>query len=109
FFKGGMVMEKKGAAGAKVAENEGCLGCHSTDGSEIVGPSFKNMMDRKLTAEHMGKKIEVIADIRYIIDSIKNPDDYIVDGYDGGMMPSYELSDEDMKALIEFFSTLKDE
>lgn len=109
FFEGGMVMEKKGAKGAKIAENEGCLGCHSTDGSEIVGPSFKNMIDRKLTAEHMGKKIEVTADIRYIIDSIKNPDDYVVDGYDGGMMPSYDLSDEDMKALIEFFSTLKDE
>lgn len=109
FFEGGMVMEKKGAKGAKIAENEGCLGCHSTDGSEIVGPSFKNMIDRKLTAEHMGKKVEVTADIRYIIDSIKNPDDYVVDGYDGGMMPSYDLSDEDMKALIEFFSTLKDE
>jgi cytochrome c oxidase subunit 2 len=109
FFKGGMVMEKKGAQGAKVAENEGCLGCHSTDGSEIVGPSFKNMIDRKLTAVHEGKTVEVVADTRYIIDSIKNPDDYIVEGYDGGMMPPYDLSDEDMKALIEFFSTLKDE
>ncbi|QAR32595.1 cytochrome c oxidase subunit II [Geovibrio thiophilus] len=109
FFRGGMVMEKKGAAGAKVAENEGCLGCHSTDGSEIVGPSFKNMIDRKLMAAHEGSKVEVIADTRYIIDSIKNPDDYIVDGYDGGMMPAYDLSDDDMKALIEFFSTLKDE
>ncbi len=42
--------------GAVIAENEGCTGCHSTDGSELVGPSFKNMLDRDVTAIKDGKK-----------------------------------------------------
>jgi cytochrome c oxidase subunit 2 len=110
YLKSGMSVEKKGAKGAEIAENEGCLGCHSTDGSEIVGPSFKNMIDRHVTAVKNGKKVELTADTRYIIDSIKNPDDYVADGYEASMMPAYDqLSDEDIKELIEFFSTLKDE
>jgi cytochrome c oxidase subunit 2 len=109
FFKGGMKAgEKTGAKGEKVAENEGCLGCHSTDGTELVGPSFKGLMDRPVKAVKDGKTVELTADTRYIIDSIKNPEDYVVEGYDPSM-PSYDyLSDDDIKALLEYFSTLKE-
>lgn len=108
FIKGGLVMETKGAKGAKVAENEGCLGCHSTDGSIVLGPSFKGMFGGTFTAVKDGKKVEITADREYIIDSIVNPDDYVADGFDGGVMPPYELSEEDMEALLEYFESLKD-
>lgn len=110
FFKNGggaPAAEKPGEKGAAVAENEGCLGCHSTDGSILVGPSFKNLMDSDVTAVKDGKTYHLKADPRYIISSIEHPAEYIVEGFDASM-PSYQLSDEDMKALIEYINTLKD-
>ena len=37
--------------GRDLAEAQGCLGCHSTDGSELVGPSFKGLYGRPSTAK----------------------------------------------------------
>jgi len=108
YLKNGMPAEKVGEKGAVIAENEGCLGCHSTDGSVIVGPSFKNMMDRQVTAKKDGEKVELIADSRYIISSIVNPQEYIVEGFDASMPPYDYLTEDQIKALIEYFSTLKD-
>jgi cytochrome c oxidase subunit 2 len=108
YFKGGgKPAAKPGAKGAEVAEREGCTGCHSIDGSELVGPSFKGLMDRKTIVTKDGKKMEVTANIEYIISSIKHPEEYIVEGFDPSM-PAYDaLSDDDIKALIEYISTLK--
>jgi len=108
FLEKGVPAQKLGEKGAVIAENEGCTGCHSTDGSILVGPSFKNMLDRDVTAIKDGKKVQLKADTRYIINSIKTPQEYIVEGFDASMPPYDSLSDEQIKALIEFFSTLKD-
>ncbi len=37
--------------GRALAEAQGCLGCHSTDGGQIVGPSFKGLYGRPSTAK----------------------------------------------------------
>lgn len=108
YFKNGQPEEKPGEKGAVIAENEGCTGCHSTDGSVLVGPSFKNMLDREVTVTKDGKKMTLKADTRYIISSIVNPGEYIVEGFDESMPPYDYLADEQIKALIEYFSTLKD-
>jgi len=109
FFKNGApTQEKPGEKGRVIAENEGCTGCHSTDGSILVGPSFKNMLDRKVVAIKDGKKIELKADTRYVISSIVNPSEYIVEGFDESMPPYDYLDDNQIKALIEYFNTLKD-
>ncbi|ADD67781.1 cytochrome c oxidase, subunit II [Denitrovibrio acetiphilus DSM 12809] len=108
FKSGGTQVEKPGEKGRVIAENEGCTGCHSTDGSILVGPSFKNMIDRNLTAVKDGKKVQLKADARYIISSITHPSEYIVDGFDESMPPYDYLDDEQIKALIEYFNTLKD-
>lgn len=108
FFKTGLPEPEPGEAGEVIATNEGCMDCHSTDGSILVGPSFKNMMDRDVIAIKDGKKIELKADTRYIINSIVTPGEYIVDGYDESMPPYDYLDDEQIKALIEYFNTLRD-
>ncbi|PLX66642.1 MAG: cytochrome c oxidase subunit II [Denitrovibrio sp.] len=108
YFKNGQPEEKPGEKGAVIVENEGCLGCHSTDGSVLVGPSFKNMLDRDVTVTKDGEKMTVKADTRYIISSIVNPNEYIVEGFDASM-PAYDyLDDKQIKDLIEYFNTLKD-
>lgn len=107
YIKGTEAKANTGADGAKVAEREGCLGCHSTDGSVIVGPSFKGLMDRKVEVTKNGKKIQITADEAYIISSIKTPQEDIVVGFDGSMPPYDGLTEADMKALVEYIGSLK--
>ncbi|WP_022851265.1 cytochrome c oxidase subunit II [Limisalsivibrio acetivorans] len=93
--------------GRQIAENEGCTGCHSTNGEIYAGPTFKGLMDREVLVEKDGKDMTLTADARYIISSINNPGEHIVKGYDN-IMPAYDyLEEKQMKALIEYLSTLK--
>jgi cytochrome c oxidase subunit 2 len=82
-----------------------CFGCHSIDGSKVVGPSFKGSYGskRKLT-----NGSEVVIDEAYIKSSILNPAEQIADGY-GNMMPSFQgrISDEDIANITEYIKSLK--
>ncbi len=104
-FAGGKVSENK-ADGENIAEDSGCLGCHSTDGTVTVGPSFKGMYKSKETVIRNGKKIEIIVDEQYLRDSIQQPGEDIVEGFDP-MMPSYNnLSEEELDALVEYIKNV---
>lgn len=100
-FAGEKISESK-IDGKKVAEDSGCFGCHSTDGTVTVGPSFKGMYKSKETVIRNGKKIEIIVDEQYLRDSIQQPGKDIAAGFDP-MMPSYNnLSKEELDALVEY-------
>jgi len=104
-FAGEKVSDSK-TDGKKVAEDSGCLGCHSTDGTVTVGPSFKGMYKSKETVIRNGKKIEIIVDEQYLRDSIQQPGEDIVEGFDP-MMPSYNnLSEEELDALVEYIKNV---
>ncbi len=83
-----------------------CVGCHSADGSRVVGPSFKAVFGTSHAIEGGG---DVKVDEDYIRESILNPNAKVVSGYPKGVMPAYagQLSDDDIKAIIEFIKTLK--
>lgn len=84
---------------------KGCNGCHSLDGSRIVGPSFLKLWGRK---EKTSGGQEVEADENYISESILNPNAKIVEGYPPNVMPSYagQLGDDQIGQLIAFIKTL---
>ena len=43
--------------GKKVLEEKGCLGCHTTDGSKKIGPTFKGLYDSQVTVlTSMGRR-----------------------------------------------------
>lgn len=93
--------------GKKIVENEGCMSCHSTDGSIIVGPSFKGLYHSKRQVIKDKKEYTVEADDEYIYVSIKYPQREIVKGFDP-VMPSYEhLTDEQIKAIVEYIESIK--
>ena len=93
--------------GREIVENEGCIGCHSTDGTILAAPSFKGIMGRQTTLVRGGETHTIEADVRYIISAIKSPNAEIVQGYDP-IMPAYDhLSDAEVKAVVEYLSTLK--
>ncbi|MDT8443903.1 MAG: cytochrome c oxidase subunit II [Desulfuromonadales bacterium] len=93
--------------GKSLAENNGCLGCHSTDGSRRVGPSFKGLMGSERTVVKDGQEITLSADADYLIRAIREPGVEIVQGYPAAMPPSPQLSDDDIKALQAWLESLK--
>lgn len=93
--------------GKIIYQSKACIGCHSIDGSKLVGPSWKGLYGRK---EKMSDGLEILADDSYIKESILKPNEHIVEGYTSpSSMPPYEgqLSDSDIADVIEFMKTLK--
>lgn len=86
------------ARGQQVAQDNGCLGCHSLDGGQLIGPSWKGMYGKE---EKLTDGSTVIVDDDYIIESITDPNAKIVAGYPA-VMPPATLSEEDMQALLAF-------
>jgi cytochrome c oxidase subunit 2 len=96
-------------AGKKIMQNIGCFACHSLDGSKLVGPTFKGKfgtLEMVLTGK---EKRQITINEEYIKKSIYDPNADIVEGYQKGLMLSYQnqLSDDDIKSIIEFIKTLK--
>ncbi len=93
--------------GEALAGKNGCLGCHSTDGSRRVGPSFKGLSGNERRVVREGQEIKVLADFDYILRAIKTPAAEIVQGYPAAMPPYPGLSDDDIKALQAWLETLR--
>ncbi len=86
------------AQGKEVAQNKGCLACHSLDGSSSLGPSWKGMWGR---TETLADGSTVVVDEAYFIESITHPAAKVVAGY-APVMPPAQLTDEEIEALIAF-------
>ncbi|MBW2689694.1 MAG: cytochrome c oxidase subunit II [Deltaproteobacteria bacterium] len=95
------------SAGETLAAQNGCLGCHSTDGSRQLGPSFKGFWGSERTVVKDGQDLKVSADANYLNRAIREPDTEVVQGYPNAMPPYPSLSDDDIKALQSWLETLK--
>jgi cytochrome c oxidase subunit 2 len=106
FLKGGVSSASK-PDGARLAKEKGCLGCHSLDGSKMVGPTFKGLYRSTIKVVRDGKPVTVTVDDAYLIESIRKPKADIVEGFPP-IMPDYpDLSDADMQALVEFIEGVR--
>lgn len=90
--------------GARLAQEKGCLGCHSTDGSRVVGPTWKGIYGRSETLSD-GRTIR--ADDDYIVRSIREPALERQDGYPAGIMPDLHLGASEIRDLLKFLKTVK--
>lgn len=92
----------------QLLEDNGCLDCHSTDGSQSVGPTFKSIYGRKTIVIASGKEREIVADELYLKRSILYPNAEIVKGY-SGIMPSFEgeITEASLNSIIQYLKTLK--
>ncbi|PJZ40980.1 cytochrome c oxidase subunit II [Leptospira kmetyi] len=91
--------------GKKLYAEKACAGCHSIDGSRLVGPSYKGLFG---STREFEAGPGATADENYIRKSILQPTAQVVKGYPPAM-PSYQgqLSDDEINALIEYIKTLK--
>ncbi|HNW54042.1 MAG TPA: cytochrome c oxidase subunit II [Bacteroidales bacterium] len=105
------VAAKPGFEGKLLTEQKGCIACHSSDGTKIVGPSYKGIFGHKAIVETNGKEREIKVDEAYIKKSILEPEADIVKGFPKGSMPSYkgQLTDEQLDKIVEYIKTLSEE
>ena len=87
-----------------------CASCHSLDGDDGTGPSFKGLAGSTIKLE--GGK-EVTADAAYIETAITDPDADVTAGYNAGLMKAsidgFDLGSkpEDVQKLVEFIQGVK--
>jgi len=90
--------------GRQLLAKYGCTGCHSLDGSKMVGPTFKGLFGRQVMVVTDGKEHTVTVDEAYIRRSILEPKADVVQGYPP-VMPSFDgrISDHDLATIVDFF------
>jgi len=102
----GEKLEVKEHPGHELLEEHGCLGCHSLDGSQLLGPSFKGIWGRTVTVMTRGKERSVTVDEEYLRRSIREPNADVVKGFPP-VMPTIGLSEDELKAIVEYLKEAK--
>lgn len=92
--------------GKQLYNNQGCTGCHSLDGTEMVGPTWQGLYGT--TGHQLADGSTVTVDENYLRRAILQPGAQIVEGF-GNQMVSYSfLSDRQVSALIAFIKEQSD-
>jgi cytochrome c oxidase subunit 2 len=91
--------------GERVAADQGCLKCHSVDGSRHIGPTWINLYGR---VEKLQTGKTVIADEAYLTRSMMDPAADLVAGYQN-VMPTYQgkLAPPEAAAIVEYIKSLR--
>lgn len=92
-----------GERGKQVAREQGCISCHTADGSKSTGPSWQGLYGKQVELEDG----TVTADDAYITQSILQPRSQVVKGYPN-IMPVYdgEVTKAEIADLIAYIRDL---
>lgn len=95
--------------GFTLLKKNACTSCHSMDGTRLVGPTFKGLMGKTENVIIDGETVEITVDRDYVIQSMKDPNEAIVESYTPNLMISYEgtITDEEMNQIVDYLETLK--
>jgi cytochrome c oxidase subunit 2 len=90
--------------GALLYRQQNCNTCHSVDGSNMTGPTWKGIFGHEVELVS-GQRVNV--DEQYIRTSILQPNAQVVRGY-SPVMPTYagSLNDRQIDAIIAYIRTL---
>jgi cytochrome c oxidase subunit 2 len=90
--------------GAQLAQDSGCLACHTVDGSVQIGPTWLGLYGSQV---RLTDGSTVVADEQYLRTSILDPTSQVVAGYSPVMPNAYNsLSADDVNAIIEYVKSL---
>lgn len=92
--------------GEKWYTTYGCNACHSLDGTPGVGPTWLGLYGNE---QRFTDGSSTVADDNYIYNSIRNPADKIVEGFQN-LMPvnvAVDMTDEQINDVIRFIESLK--
>lgn len=93
-------------SGEDLSKQYACAGCHSVDGSEVIGPTYKGLFGSQVKLDD---GTTVTADEDYLRRSILQATAETVEGYPRGVMPNFEgiISDDEVDALVEYIKSVK--
>lgn len=91
--------------GKQLAQGQGCVACHSIDGSPSLAPGWLGIFGK---TETMVDGSTVIVDEAYFKESITEPNAKMVKGYPAVMIP-YKFSEEQLDALVAYAKSLGQE
>jgi len=96
--------------GFEILRRNGCNACHSSDGTKLVGPSYLGGWGTMRQVTTGREEREVMFDEEYVVRSIYDPNADIADGYNRGLMLSYEglVSPEEIDLIIEYLKALNE-
>jgi mono/diheme cytochrome c family protein len=90
---------ERAARGFKVLQMQGCLACHSLDGSVSAGPSFLGRFGTEVEVQVHGERRRVRFDRDYLRSSLEQPEAAVALGFAPGVMPRFALTDEQLDAV----------
>jgi cytochrome c oxidase subunit 2 len=93
-------------AGRVFVRKYGCLGCHTTDGSTLVGPTWLGLYGEQVELSD-GSVVE--ADDDYLRRSVLEPGAQVVAGFSpmNFNAQAVGLTEDELNAMIEYIATLK--
>ena len=96
--------------GLEVLRRNGCNVCHSMDGSKLVGPSYLGGWGNTRTVVTGREEREVTFDEEYVKRSIFDPNADVVEGFNQGLMLSYEgmVSEDEVNLIVEYLKALNE-
>jgi cytochrome c oxidase subunit 2 len=93
--------------GLQLVQGFGCLVCHSTDGARKTGPTWQHLYQSMVILSDGSK---VVADEKYLSNSITNPNLQIVAGFSPNVMPDAfgkTLDASQIQAIVAYIESLK--
>jgi cytochrome c oxidase subunit 2 len=101
------VAESSGDSAVKILRDRFCTSCHSSDGTPMVGPTFKGIYGgKRVVADSSGMERETVADDDYLATAIQDPMAENLKGYPP-VMPENPLTDADLQLVVEYIKSLK--
>jgi cytochrome c oxidase subunit 2 len=91
-------------SGRAIVSQNGCLACHSVDGSPLTGPTWRGLSGASV---ELSDGTTVVADDAYLAESITDPAAKIVLGYQPAIMPQYGLTEAQIDDIVAYLATLK--
>ena len=88
--------------GRQIVQSLGCVACHSDDGTTRIGPTWRGSFGTQRNLVN-GETLNI--DDAYIKKSIMNPSIQIAAGF-ASVMPAYNLSEEELDAIVEYMKNL---
>jgi cytochrome c oxidase subunit 2 len=93
--------------GRELLETHGCTGCHSLDGTKMVGPTLLGIFGRQVTVTTDGAERQLTIDREYLTRAIVEPQADLTQGYPPVMPPFAWLSAEELEEIIEYMEELR--
>jgi len=92
--------------GQQLVDQYGCAACHSIDGTDKRGPTWKGVYESEVP---LNDGTSIFADRSYLVQSIINPNLHIVAGFSANVMPSYAtvLDQTAVESIAAYIETLK--